>query len=288
MCSPDSYLTTDNLLFHYHPPIPYSAFVPFYLLVAKTAMAETSLFEKCPGTIEEWTDAASKGELLAVSPKDYTDHKHGSKITQPQFIVLRTLVQSAGPESFDPILFDLENDIERARPLLQNSASFKSYLDAVRSNSGRAEDHFSAASMFQFEVIDDHEGPLQPRDEELGKRAVSASAICLLLAICSNFSDMTSNTLCRFSRIDLVAKFGSGKGSGFIASTSGQVQDKSRSWWIKAPVYCTSNERQVYGPVIDMREAALLVAWMKEYPGYPDPKRYVVACVVVLSYHTAG
>lgn len=251
-------------------------------------MAETSLFEKCPGTIEEWTDAASKGKLLAVSPKDYTDHKHGSKITQPQFIVLRTLVQSAGPESFDPILFDLENDIERARPLLQDSAAFKRYLDAVRSNSGRAEDHFSAARMFQFEVLDDHEGPLQPRDEELGKRAVSASTICLLLAICSNFSDMTSNTLCRFSRIDLVAKFGSGKGSGFIASTSGQVQDKSRSWWIKAPVYCTSNERQVYGPVIDMREAALLVAWMKEYPGYPDPKRYVVACVVVLSYHTAG
>lgn len=282
LCSSDSYLTIDNLLFHYSPPIPYSAFVLSYLPMTKATMAETSLFGKCPSTIEEWTDAASNNGLLAVSPKDYTDHKHGSKITQPQFIVLRTLVQSAGPESFDPTLFDLETDIEIARPLLQGREDFKSYIDAIRANSCRAKDWFSSPRRMHCEILEAHARPVQPRDEELDKPPVRYSANDLLMAICSISPNVESREWCNSSRIDLMAKFGSGKGRGFIASTSGQIQDKSRSLWIKAPVNCTTNERHIYGSVIDMQEAALLVAWMKEYPGYPGPKRYVV-----LSFQTA-
>lgn len=251
-------------------------------------MTETSLFEKCPSTLEEWTEAASKGGLLAVSPRDYTDHKHGSEITQPQFIILRTLVQAARPDAFDPTLFDLDNDIEKARSLLQDWDMFKHYIDAIKANSCKAVGDFSAARFNQVQVLEAHKGPVQPRDEELEKPPVRYSAMILLMCICGISPNKDSSRWCTISRIDLVAKFGSGKGSGFIAGTDGQMQDKSHSLWIKAPMKSTSNERHVYGPAIYMQEAALLVAWMKEYPGYPGPKRYVVLFCLIIPQGRVG
>ncbi|KAL2824420.1 hypothetical protein BDW59DRAFT_172933 [Aspergillus cavernicola] len=211
-------------------------------------MATASLFDDgTPSSVVAWKQAASKGGLLVRS-----------HITESQFLVLRTLIINSRAHAFNPARYQLTWRLGHARQLLRASTHFAHYVQAIRAG--------SLDGMGDF-------GPLRKQQYEI----LAAGRQSDKLRKCDETPINPSNTSWwRNTKIRLEANFGHLAGvaadSKFVAITDGQMQDKM-SMQIKGVVECKSRARRSCGRAVDMQEAAMLVAWIKEFPG---PQRRVL------------
>ncbi|KAJ0417198.1 hypothetical protein BJY00DRAFT_316153 [Aspergillus carlsbadensis] len=107
---------------------------------------------------------------------------------------------------------------------------------------------------------------LQQADEA----PVNASLICLLHAILNTSSRPV--TAWRHTRIRLKAVFGTlpgGAQRSMVAITDGQLQSIINHE-VRAVVECKKGERKDTDTTIGMQEAALFVAWIREYSAHPN------------------
>ncbi|KAL3478767.1 hypothetical protein BJX99DRAFT_256180 [Aspergillus californicus] len=127
------------------------------------------------------------------------------------------------------------------RKLLSGSNDFQAYLIAVpdRTLAGRGD--FGPLRKQQLEIILPEETA-----DKLGKRDESP----------------------RHSKICLEAKFGHATGPtrSYKSVTDGQLQDRN-TIKIRAVVECKSMKRNDCSLAVTMQEAAMLVAWIREFPG---------------------
>ncbi|KAJ9371262.1 hypothetical protein DTO282E5_4117 [Paecilomyces variotii] len=229
------------------------------------ASPSTLLFE----TGAEWLAEARRRNIAHKSIKTCSDLRSGSKVTEEQFLLFRTLVPSV-EHRFDPNVFGLAAQYSQAAGRLGGSLDFQAYLSNIGATT-TAINQWHLDTLFKVPLAQQrHVCSTTFRDRaKLARRsesAVNTSLISFLQAL----TMVAGLPTCQWNgdRIPLEADFGAPAGS-FIAVTDGQLQAVT-SKRILALVECKRWERHKHSPQVEFQETAQMVSWIKEFP---DPVR---------------
>lgn len=246
------------------------------IITNKGNNSKSLFFETAPGSGLEWLHYASLAGVTQRNLGQYNDFVSASKISQTQFLLLRTLIITRETDDFEPEAYQLEEKIAEAKELLERNRGFKAYLNAIKKDTGSGSSHFSEVRKHQLEVLWGRKdgGMLEKIDET----PVNSSFIIFLRALESLVPDC--KYWWRWSKHSFSVNFSKTKPKkgqkrrGYTAITDGQLQEY-KSHEIKALIECKMDTRKSCKPAVDMQEAAQMVAWIKQYPS--EERRYVIS-----------
>ncbi|RWQ99691.1 hypothetical protein C8Q69DRAFT_503212 [Paecilomyces variotii] len=255
------------------------------------ASSNTVLFE----TGAEWLAEARRRNIAHKSIKTCSDLRSGSKVTEEQFLLFRTLVPSV-EHRFDPNVFGLAAQYSQAAGPGLPTCQWNGDRIPLEADFGAPAGSFIAVTDGQLQNITrkwniepDRSSPVdltglptsQWNGDRIPLRADFGGPAGSFIAVTDGqLQDITNNwniepdrsspvvglPTCQWNgdRIPLEADFGGPAGS-FIAVTDGQLQavtDKR----ILALVECKRWERDRHSPQVEVQETAQMVAWIKEFP----------------------
>ncbi|KAL4947789.1 hypothetical protein BDW69DRAFT_189868 [Aspergillus filifer] len=187
-----------------------------------------------PRTLAQCEDEAQKVNVQNTSLKGFPNHQSGSKVTWEQFLVQRTLVKTKSRldiRSNAPTLLGVK--LVQARQQLAASQDFQSFILALQN-------------------------PESP---------VNAMLIKFLQSVYSILPAPIAEW--RHTKIRLTADYGvvNKMSRKMVAVTDGQLQ-AVQSKEIMALIKGKEEPRSSTNAGVDMQEAALFLAWIKEFPRY--------------------
>ncbi|KAL2824358.1 hypothetical protein BDW59DRAFT_180238 [Aspergillus cavernicola] len=240
-------------------------------------MSTPTPFEPVPKTTSDWLVAAKKAKVENTSLFSFRDHCSASKVTKPQFLSFRTLVIPRKVQDFNPARWGLGQKLVTATQELNQSPDFQNLLNAIRNPPAPPTGDFSQILKMHAEVTRDIENNYPEKLQKADETPVNVSLICLLQGI----ADIATGPVVRWrhTKVQFEAIFGSLPGGvkrGMLAIMDGQLQS-TVSHEVRAIVECKRHERAPQDNMIGMQEAALFVAWIKEYSRYPNLSRVLVS-----------
>ncbi|KAH8704991.1 hypothetical protein BGW36DRAFT_353421 [Talaromyces proteolyticus] len=226
-------------------------------------------FEKVPGSETKWKQVVNDAHLWEKTLQVFNNFQSASKLTQDQFLLFRTIVLKRGT-SFDPAKFNIQQEHQQARALLNASTNFQSYKADIRNRTFVGQGEFGLLRKQQREVLE-YDSSDEDKLTRIDETPVNATFINLLQAISEIPATPTSHW--RHSKMEFVADFRHGR--KYTAITDGQLQD-NQNHAIKAIIECKKDVRKENIVATDMQEAAEIVAWIKCYPK-PEHQRILVS-----------
>jgi hypothetical protein len=237
-------------------------------------MSTLKIFDSIPASSQTWRRHAAKAKVMNKWIGDCDEMASGSKIGQKQFLLLRVIVQKVSRDNFNPRKFGLGDQIEKARDILGDSESFRSFLDAIKKDEEGGLGYFAPIRKQQHKILYPYsgsEGVTGPTT--LDETPINSIAVNFMKAVQNTIPDRKYRW--RYSKAQLTAAFPKEMKHGpkrakedvraFTAETDGQLQG-ARSYGIKLILECKKDKREKCGPHVDMQEAAQIVAWVKGYP----------------------
>lgn len=220
--------------------------------------------------MEQWLVAARNARVETTSLLGFRNHRSGSEVTKAQFLTFRTLVISRGIDQFDPASWLDGNTFATATQDVNNSADFGTLLSAIQDpNAPEPTGGFSQIPLMHKQTLNNIDRSFPKKLQVTDESPVNSSLIWLLNAIINIAPN--ASAWWREPKVRFDAVFGTLPGGGtrsMVAITDGQLQSKANHQ-VWAVVECKSARISPKSPMVMMQEAALFVAWMREFPGYP-------------------
>ncbi|KAL2862229.1 uncharacterized protein BJX67DRAFT_385854 [Aspergillus lucknowensis] len=206
-------------------------------------------FTTLPPNPEKWIDAARLAGVGSTSLLGFNKHKSASKVTREQYLTFRTLAIAYERNDF---LATQWNFVEKLQVAIQepaNSEAFQTFLGAMRDPLTLPTGDFSQILSLHSEIVRNKDAHFPLKLQTHDETPVNVSLICLLQAIAAVSPDPLSA----------------------MAPYESQVRgDSIVSHEVRALVECKKGPRKAHDLAATMQEAALFVAWIREYPGGPN------------------
>ncbi|KAL1886415.1 hypothetical protein Plec18167_000345 [Paecilomyces lecythidis] len=218
----------------------------------------------------QWDNEARRKNVASRPLKSCRNLQSGSKITEEQFLLFRTLFPRTR-RNFTPNRFGLNTFYQQANLFLVNP-DFQEYLVRITAG-GPSQAHFTQwtqntlfkVPLVQQRQITSTKYGAGSKITQLTESAVNTSLVSFLQALAMLAAPLNSQW--NANMIPLEAYFGSPRGQrrAYTAVTDGQLQNLS-SKEILAFLECKRGLRLKHSPQVEMQENAQAVAWVKEYP----------------------
>lgn len=106
-----------------------------------------------PRNQAEWTTSVTAANVVDKSLKSCRQLRSGSRISQVQYILFRTIWPGVKPpQAFNPTMFNLATEVQQARQMLGNFLAFQNYLAAIGTNTSQSIAEFTVPLLQQREV----------------------------------------------------------------------------------------------------------------------------------------